>query len=88
MHSHPKSYILHGPSDLELIVISIQTGSHNNVCVGVFFYRPCTIIIINFIFDTLLDSLFSIDHSYFYNLVLLSDFNVNVANPDYQSKES
>ena len=34
------------------------------------------------IFDTLLDSLFSINHSYFSNFVLLGDFNVNFANPD------
>ena len=58
---------------------SLQSGRHGNLCVGVF-YRPpsssCSI------FDTLLDSSFSINHSYFSTFVLLGDFNANLANPD------
>ena len=71
--------LLSGPSDLELIIISLQSGRHGNLCVGVFYRPPSSLYSI---FDTLLDSLFSINHSYFSNFVLLGDFNVNFANPD------
>ena len=72
--------LLCGPSDLELIVISLQTGRRGNTCLGVFYRPPSSP---SSIFDTLSDSLFSIDHTYFSNFVLLGDFNVNIANPDH-----
>ena len=58
-----------------MIIISLQSGRQGNLCVGDFLQT--TFIIIS---DTLLDSLFSINHSYFSNFVLLGDFNF--ANPD------
>ena len=72
--------LLCGSSDLELIVISLQTGRHGNTCVGVFYRPPSSP---SSIFDTLSNCLFSIDHIYFYKFLLLVDFNVNIANPDH-----
>ena len=67
--------LLSGPSDLE---ISLQSGRHGNLCVGVYYRLPSSS---SSIFDTLLDSLFSINPSYFSNFVLLGDLNVNSCKP-------
>ena len=64
--------LLSGPSDLELIIICLQSGRHGNLCVGVIYRSPSSP---SSIFDTLLDSLFPIKHSYFFNVVLSGDFN-------------
>jgi len=53
--------LLCGPSDLELIVISLQSSGHGNLCVGVFYRPPSSS---SSILDTLLDGLFSIGHFY------------------------
>ena len=62
-----------------MTIISLQSGRHGNLCVEVYYRSPSSS---PSIFDTLLDSLVSINHSYFSSFVLLGDFNVNVANPD------
>ena len=72
------SLVCSGPSDLELIILSIVTNSAR-VALGVF-YRPPNSP--TSIFDTLLCALCSyVDVSLFSNFVLLGDFNVNVFNP-------
>ena len=73
----------HGIVDLELIVISVSKPGFK-LCLGVFYRPPSSATII---FDTLCETLFTIDQSYFSNFVLLGDFNVNYfcnSHPLYQ----
>ena len=65
--------LLCGPAGLELIVVSLLRNNFK-LCLSVFYRPPSSH---SSIFDTMCDTLFSINHSYFSNLVILGDFNVN-----------
>ena len=68
-----------GPSDLELLLISV-----NNVnlryCIGLFYRPPSSTSVI---FDNLQSVLEQLDPSLFMNFVLIGDFNVNFLNTQY-----
>ena len=76
-NSFSTKILLHGPMGLELIVVSLFSRHHLNCCVGAF-YRPQSSQL--HIFNSLFDTLFSIQSAYFSNFVLVGDFNVNFLN--------
>jgi len=71
--SHPDIVLLCGHANLELIVVSLLRNNFK-LCLSVFYRPPSSP---SSIFDTLCDTLLSIDHAYFSNFVILGDFNVN-----------
>ena len=65
--------LLCGHANLELIVVSLLRNNFK-LCLSVFYRPPSSP---SSIFDTLCNTLLSIDHAYFSNFVILGDFNVN-----------
>ena len=65
--------LLCGHANLELIVVSLLRNNFK-LCLSVFYRPPSSP---SSIYDTLCDTLLSIDHAYFSNFVILGDFNVN-----------
>ena len=70
------SIVLSGPAELELIIVSLCKSGFK-LCLGVFYRPPSSH---SSIFDTLCETLLSVDQTYFSNFVLLGDFNVNFCN--------
>ena len=65
-----KYVLLCGHANLELIVASLLRNNFK-LCLSVFYRPPSSP---SSIFDTLCDTLLSIDHAYFSNFVILGDF--------------
>ena len=71
--------VLSGPSDLELIFVSVQLSCKNkSLLLGTFYRQPSSHVAI---FDSLFDDICSLDVSYFSNFILLGDFNVDMLSP-------
>ena len=70
--------LVSGPSDLELLIVSIVLPNLRKLCLGVFYRPPSSPLSV---FDTLSDTLSSLDHTSFTNFILLGDYNVNFLQP-------
>ena len=78
----PYNVLLSGPTSLELLSITLFRNTFG-LCQSVF-YRPPTYT--TSIFDTRCEALLSLQQSYFSNLVVLGDINVNFADSGYLNK--
>ena len=68
--------VLHGPSGLELIFISILLPNSRSICLGTFYRPPSSSVAI---FDSLFDVLCSLNSNSFSNFILFGDFNVDMS---------
>ena len=68
--------VLHGPSGLELIFISILLPNGRSIFLGTFYRPPSSSVAI---FDSLFNVLCSLNSNSFSNFILLGDFNVDMS---------
>ena len=74
---HINYNILHkGPSDLEFIFVSLYLCNNRSLYLGAFYRPPSSPISI---LNTFFDVLCSFDYTYFSNLIIVGDFNVDLS---------